>query len=212
MGDQPCGIFMPSGYWWQDGNKWKYYCKLNWPRLKEMNPKAYDKWEEKFGPLTMDQWGYWSWPSPCCGAKFIPWARGASKVLEFYCPKSHKWWTLVAERLPQVLDDEIKKKLNEWHEICGHVTAEDIMKHIPEVWPKTHVLDEFPGVGKFDILDWQRKGEPTLTCAGWIALVECIARTDVVNWEHIITLCGQLKNNLSLYPTLAEAASSSSRG
>lgn len=61
-----------------------------------------------------------------CLAKFRPWARGESTVLELKV--DGKWHAITAGRLPEQLDDEIKKLQYAWRSARLHVTAEDILK------------------------------------------------------------------------------------
>ncbi len=130
-----------------------------------------------------------SWPKLGCGAKFVPWARGASKVLEIR-DEFGNWRAILADRLPEQLDDEIKKVLHAWHEAAGRVTPEDIMMFMPLSYPRCSAYRTgVPGVSRFDIEKWQAEGSPTLSFAGWVALCQLISCKDPVNLGHIITLC-----------------------
>ena len=57
----------------------------------------------------------------CCGAKFMPWACGASRVMEFTMGGTVQ--CILCERLPDALDNEIKKIHIDWHAACGRLTA-----------------------------------------------------------------------------------------
>eukprot|EP00975_Prorocentrum_lima_P051271 10739690-Prorocentrum_lima.AAC.1 len=48
------------------------------------------------------------WPEVGCGARCVPWARGASMVMEMRMTDG-TWEAFMAERFPEALDDEIKK-------------------------------------------------------------------------------------------------------
>ena len=43
-----------------------------------------------------------------CGAKFTPWAKGESQVVEVKLPDD-SWAGFLTDRMPQELDDAIKK-------------------------------------------------------------------------------------------------------
>ena len=105
------------------------------------------------------------------------------------------WYALLAARLPQELDDEIKKCWHQWHRACSRLTAQDIMKAIPMAYPKTGQTI-VPGVSKFDFAEWREHGSPTLTHAGWIALCHLIASKEPLNFERIISVCADLRANL----------------
>ena len=119
----------------------------------------------------------------------------------------------LAERLPEQLDDEIKKLLHEWHVAEGRVTPEDIMSCIPEVLPKVNLIKEskIPGIARFDFKKCKESGCPTLLTAGWIALCRCIAEKDEINLSRIITLCDKLSIQEEQDPDL-KAAMEMSRG
>jgi len=188
-GYEHCGIYMPSFYWLQMPGRWKFACAIQWAVVQEQMPQAYAEMEKSYGADKT------IWPQPGCGAKFVPWARGASKVIEFLA--DGQWYSFVASRLPEELDDEIKKVLLTWHQACGRLTADEILNHIPEAFPKTGLSTDVPGVGKFDLVEWRAKGEPTLTQGGWIALCAVIASKEPMNLAHIISLCADLKEKSS---------------
>eukprot|EP00975_Prorocentrum_lima_P055198 11573443-Prorocentrum_lima.AAC.1 len=48
------------------------------------------------------------WPKVGCGARFVPWAKGASLVAEIKMPDG-TWEALMADRFPEQLHDEIRK-------------------------------------------------------------------------------------------------------
>ena len=132
-----------------------------------------------------------TWPKCGCGAKFVPWACGASKVLEIQVAPG-EWEAILAERLPEELDDEINNVLHEWHAAGQRVSPEEIKNAIPTTLPKCGLTD-IPGVAKFDFKKWEEVGRPTLTCAGWIALCRVIASKDKLNLGHILTLCDKVE-------------------
>jgi len=179
---------MPGCYWWQPTSKWKFKCTVAWDQIAEQGidgQKVLDEMTRMFGPDRRN------WQTPCCGANFAPWRKGASKVIELR-DASGEWKAILADRLPEQLDDQIKGVLHEWHVAAQRITPDDIMSAIPLILPKankTHI----PGVSKFDFREWERLGRPTLTQAGWVALCRVIASKDPVNLQHIISLCDTIK-------------------
>ena len=180
-----CGLYMP-GILWSQPNKenFRFYCRTDWQAAvtQEDGEKLHTMLQKKYGKDPR------SWPSFGCGAKFCPWKRGASKVVELKV--DGQWHAILAERLPEQLDDEIKKLQFAFHQACGRVTADDILKAVPLTFPKCHVVDEsLPVLARFDFEKWERLGKPTLTTAGWIALCRTIALKDAPGLHHIISLC-----------------------
>ena len=47
------------------------------------------------------------WPGIGCGSRFVPWAKGASMVVELKM-STGEWQSCMADRLPAELDDELK--------------------------------------------------------------------------------------------------------
>ena len=104
---------------------------------------------------------------------------------------------VLAERLPEALDDAIKKVHFDWHKACGRTTAEQISKAMPCCLPKANLCQQtkVPGIAKFNFQQWKDEGRPTLLKAGWIALCRMIASNADVDTEcfrNIITLCDRM--------------------
>ena len=107
-----------------------------------------------------------------------------------------QWHSLLADRLPEQLDDEIKGVLGAWHEAAGRVSPEEMLDKVPLTLPRCGLPTPVVGVAKFDFETWKQRGQPTLTKAGWIALCELIASKDQLNLQHIITLCDTLRKQM----------------
>ena len=181
---------MPGPFFTQVGGKWKFYCKVDWD-VVETIPEYVSVVEG-----MKQKWGIHkkAWPDPCCGAKFVPWARGASKVIELRMQDGN-WACILAERMPQQLDDEIKQVLFAWHEAESRLTAAEIMKALPKTMPMINKTT-CDGVSRFPLKEWKAMGSPTLTCGGWIALCRLVASKDKLNLQHIITLCDNHEEKL----------------
>ena len=179
---------MPSPFFVQIPNQWKFYCQIDWDKLETLL---------EYQCVVEDMKNKWginkkAWPNPCCGAKFVPYARGASKVIELRMGNG-TWACILAERLPENLDDEIKKVMYHWHVAEQRLTPEDIMNAIPKTLPMINKTNT-SGVSRFPIADWMKLGEPTLTKGGWVALCRLIASKDEVNLAHLITMCDNHKD------------------
>ena len=164
-------------------------CEFSPAKLKVKQPKMYETVKEAMGDIPE---ALWTKHTPCCGAKFVPWACGASMVVELnFGGERH---AILAERLPKELDDEIKHVLCEWHRAESRVTVEEIRAAIPCVLPETNLCQDcpVPGIAKFDFKKWRSEGKPTLLAAGWIAICKVIANKDKFNLSRIITLCDEM--------------------
>ena len=201
-GELQCGVYMPSDFWWQDGEMWSFKCKICPEKIKLKQPKMYQTIKKVMGDTPEEQW---SICTPCCGSKFIPWARGASKVVELRVGNAIH--AILAERLPEELDDEIKKVQYEWHRACGRTTAEQIAEAIPCCLPKSNLCthSRVPGIARFNFKQWKTDGCPTLLKAGWIALCKLIATNAEVNLSRIISLCDDMSIDACENPELKTA-------
>ena len=182
---------MPSTYWHQPvASRWRFYCKINWSQVIEHHPEIC----EYFKALGCgDEPDLWPGQDLGCGAKFAPWARGPSKVVEMKV--EGEWVCFLAERLPDQLDDEIKKVQENWHRAQGQITVEEIKASIPLVFPSTNVINGkvYPGVSKFDFAKWEKDGQPVLSKAGWCALCQTIAKKDPLNLGVIFKVARKIQ-------------------
>jgi hypothetical protein len=105
-----CGIYMPGIYWkpLRPGSH-KFRCEIAWDRVFAQNdgPPIEEAMNVRFGRDRS------KWPNPCRGARFLPWARGASKCVEFKTVEG--WVSFLADRLPEQLEDEIMKVHEAFH-------------------------------------------------------------------------------------------------
>ena len=138
--------------------------------------EAAASFEDKENPLRQwttsmcEQHGsdYKLWPRIECGARFSPFKRGESQVAELRL-EDGSWTAFSAERMPHILDDEIKKAHAEFYKASTFLCADDLQDIIPITFPMTHVLTgpDFVGIAKYPIDDWVASGEPKITSAGW---------------------------------------------
>ena len=87
-----CGLCIPAKLWEQpDAEQWKFLCGVDWEKLllaAEKNPE--DEKPSKWVSALAEEHGndLKDWPRIGCNAKFVPWARGPSKALQFRAHKS----------------------------------------------------------------------------------------------------------------------------
>ena len=96
----------------------------------------------------------------------MPWKKGSSRVVEIKL-SDNTWEAFFAERLPQILDDEIKKEHALFYNAGEKLTAEELKDSIPVTFPMTHLFDEFPGIAKYPLEQWERDGHIALDMKGW---------------------------------------------
>ena len=90
----------------------------------------------------------------------MPWAKGASQVLELNMGDG-TWEAISAERLPAILDDEIKKNHREFLAATKLLSPEDLHDILPMSFPQTRVLPTpFPGIARYL---WVEDSPPCIT-------------------------------------------------
>ena len=102
-----------------------------------------------------------AWPKVGCGARFIPWAKGESMVVELRTELGYE--AFVADRIPPILDDEIKKNHADFYNAAAKLTAADLLDDLPMSFPVTHTLPGIPCVARFPVDKWDRAGTVSYT-------------------------------------------------
>ena len=111
-------------------------------------------------------------------------------VAELKEDRGYRWQSFISERLPMELDDAIKAKC--YDQICRAtegMLASDIYKALPMMFPMTHLLQDeqgkkYPGIARYPIDDWARRGAPTMTEKGWCKFAMKVALKDMDNLVH----------------------------
>ena len=109
-------------------------------------------------------------------------------VAEFYTKhdaqgKPLEWEAVLAERLPTILDDEIKKHHAAFSVASDKLTPEQVYDALPISYPMTNVVDpnEMPGIARYPVWRWERGGAVCLTQAMWCKICMKIAENDMEN-------------------------------
>ena len=107
FGGGHCGCSMSSFLWFQPTDRWCFFCLQDWSKLPKNDP-LYLAMEKQYGafnggkcPAGTSHWfthecswtkgrvhyteaDEFNWPNlHGCGGKFVPWAKGATKLIEF---------------------------------------------------------------------------------------------------------------------------------
>lgn len=101
-----CGYYYASKLWKKQGKFW--YCKADWQRVFKEGEDAqgFDGLRAAYGEDTS------RWPSIGCGAKFAPWRRGESIILEWrtgVVAGTPTYEAMLADLMPELLDVEVKR-------------------------------------------------------------------------------------------------------
>jgi hypothetical protein len=104
-----------------------------------------------------------------------------------------EWKNFRADLIPEVLDDAIKKRQVEWNTAMAALPPSDIYDLIPRMYPKVNpaplaMFDQFPGLGLFDIRQWNVEDQPILTRAGWLKLALKVAANDLENLQTVFNI------------------------
>jgi hypothetical protein len=180
-----CGHYFSSKVWNKVGPYW--YCWLNWDKWCELaDPDDVKKVQEAWGTdLAI-------WPAVGCQKRYRPWKFGNWMAVE--CRTSEEEWkNFRADLIPEVLDDAIKKWQVEWNTAMAALPPSDIYDLIPRMYPKVNpvplaVFDQFPGLGLFDIRQWNVEDQPILTRAGWLKLALKVAANDLENLQTVFNI------------------------
>ena len=194
---ESCGCTMPAAFWHQPNKQaWKFYCRMDWEVLVNAGgwdeaPEHVKSWASNMVAAYGRDWK--TWPQVGCGAKFVPWSRGASIILELKCGDT--WRAMMAVRPPPILLDEIFKVRYEFALRLNAMTPGQIQKVMPMCFPMTYPIDGndgmFPIVAKFPVDQWIEERQPVFDEASWCAL--CIhlvetARNDSQSSDSTKTL------------------------
>ena len=195
---------MPAHLWFKDPIKHRWYCKPDYRLACETDQflmkkvtTIYDNLDDIENKMAMRM------PNPCCGARYVPWGRGESQVVEIDLEDENgilQPYCFIAARLPQQLDDEIKKKQAEWVRAQWQLSDKEIIGYLPKVYPCDKYLvnrELMPAIGRFPVDEWIADKKPILDTAGWLALAIKIASNDMKNLAGIFDLGRSLESEMA---------------
>ena len=114
------------------------------------------------------------WPNLGCTARFVPWGRGASKLVQMTIPDASGSKTIyfLAERPPALVDDVIKQNQAAWTHGISSMSPEQLQKLIPKNYPAEDLAppgyEGITGVGVFPVDSHMKKEDfLVLTMEGW---------------------------------------------
>ena len=196
-----CGLAFPAKLWEQPNpQRWKYKCNVKWESL--IKAALHDKDKEletevtKMMDTMVSRHGQdpAAWPKVGCGARFIPWAKGESMVVELRTEVGYE--AFVADRIPPILDDEIKKNHAAFYNAAAKLTAADLLDDLPMSFPVTHTLPGIPCVARFPVDKWDRAGNPKITGVKWCKIAQKVAEGDLTNLQGLFDLATDLESKL----------------
>ena len=197
-----CGIYMPAHYWSKPSSQHRWYCKVDWAFACQHDSGLESKLLKMHGSLDdINAKMLRTGGDPCCGARYWPWKKGESQVVEIELSdpvtQRPETFCFMAARLPQELDDEIKNHTGQWMLAAKNLSDEEILQSLPKVYPCAKNLvngDLLPGVGRFPVDQWIKDGRPILDAAGWCALCLKIKAKDTQSLSGIFDLGESLES------------------
>jgi hypothetical protein len=170
-----CGLYMPSQYWKRihrnpsaTGQRW--HCGIEWEDVAIYEPELYQR---------VTQNGTVKPPDLGCGARYFPWARGSSMVVEVR--DGQKWEAFLADEMPDEMLRLVELHKTRFHESMGKMTPQEFMKLIPVTFPKVHLIEGciVPWLGRFPKDQYIEEGRPVLDQVGWWKLARAVALGDM---------------------------------
>ena len=117
----------------------------------------------------------------------LPWKCGAINVIEVRMPNG-EWRSFAAERMPEQLDDEIKKKKQEFYMAAKDLTLEKIKDLIPMTFPAAHSIPNFPLIAQYPVDQWEANGAPCFSKRSWYQLAMRVAMNDMQHLGEIFEM------------------------
>ena len=106
------------------------------------------------------------------------------------------WQAIMAERLPQELDDVIKGHHADFYKAMSGLTPEQLLDTIPMSFPMTYLVEGFPCIARYPVDEWIDNGEPYLSTVGWCKLCMKVADRDLTTLHTVFTTADTLMDKL----------------
>ena len=202
-----CGFAFPSKLWWQKGEGtrfgdliatgemqtskvWSFKCCCEWGYLEEEALRKPGSVAAQWYKELAEEYGddFNVWPRIGCQQGFRAFRNGPSMVVEMKIDGEFK--AFMSERLPEALDDAIKKKNYDCFKgACAALTPQEIYNSLPMCFPMTHTIEvkgkPFRGVARYPLTAWEAQGAPVMTRGHWAKFCMKIAEKDITNLEHV---------------------------
>ena len=98
----------------------------------------------------------------------------------------------MAEVMPPALQLAIAKVKQTFYDGMGSAMAADVMGVCPVVIPKVNLVNlgwgTCPGIGKLNMLAYEKAGHPVMTCEGWWRFAKAIAERDLSHLKPVFDL------------------------
>ena len=118
--------------------------------------------------------------------------RDSSQVVEMKLDDG-TWMAFMTERLPQVVDDEIKKHHAALFMASQLLTVEQLFDKLPICFPMTHPIPEFPFVARYPVDLWNSENRPFMDEDSWLEFTKMIARNDLDHLASVFKVCEDYK-------------------
>ena len=142
-GGMMCGQYMPPSYFKRQNDKWKFYCGIDW--IQAINSK---NGTEIFNHMVNNGFGTdpTSWPNSGCGARFRPWAKFPSKVVEIII--EGVCYVFLADSLPVQIEQEMAACSEKFAQALQLVTANDLQNNVgmAKGYSRGSLVGNLPGV------------------------------------------------------------------
>ena len=193
-----CGLAFPNKMWYQPNpHRWKYKCRVMWePLVREQEKNPADPMLRKWvDDMTATYGEVEKWPQLGCESNFVPFKKGGSMVVEIK-QENGEWTSFVAERLPEELDDEIKRVHAHFYMAQQDLTPEELKEILPISFPMTHNIKGFPGVARYPVDEWEAAGAPYFSVKSWCKMAMRIASNDLTNLGKVFETAQKISGGL----------------
>ena len=99
------------------------------------------------------------------------------------------WMSFMTERIPEVIDDEIKKHHASFLLAAELLSPADLFEVLPMCFPMTHPVPVFPFIAKYPVDHWESEGAPYFDEDSWIKFSKVVASRDLENLGSLFKLC-----------------------
>ena len=145
-----------------------------------------DDLHKRYGEVT-------KWPKIGCESEFVPHAKGYSMVAEVLCADG-VWAAFSADRMPQQLDDEIKKAHAAFYMAGRKLNETELLNIIPVTFPMTNLLPGFKFIASYPVDEWEEQQLPCFTVISWCKLAMLIAEKDMANLQQCFEVAKKISD------------------